>query len=124
MRIGVVPYFNALPLYRYLPYPVSLGTPAELEALMQKGELDIALLPTFSFLKSQVYRPYPELGVIQSDGPVESVLAFCRDTLKEPKKLTAIDFTTESRTSVALFLRGFIQSSLYLSLEEQPEGSR
>lgn len=103
LRIGVVPYLNALPLYRYLPYPVSYGTPAELSRQMLAGELDIALLPTFTFLKEPTFYPLYEGGVIQSHGAVESVALFYKKNLRDPLFIRSINLSSESITSIALF---------------------
>ena len=103
MKIGVVPYLNALPLYRYLSYPVVMETPAELDRKMSEGKLDAALLPIFGFLKNPSYRPLYEAGVIQSCGPVESVALFYRENLRHPSAIKTIKYSEESVTSVSLF---------------------
>lgn len=103
LKIGVVPYINALPLYKYLPYPVSYGTPVELEARMACGDLDIALLPTFSFFQNPNYLPLFEGGGIQSTGPVESVVLHFREAINNPKEISSVKFSEDSITSVALF---------------------
>lgn len=103
LRIGVVPYLNAIPLYRYLQLPVSLATPAELEKQMEDGVLDIALLPAISFLKNPSYLSFFEGGVIQSEGRVESVVLFYKDIFKSPQEVQSIHYTPDSKTSVALF---------------------
>lgn len=102
MKIGAVSYLNALPLCRYLPYSIRYEKPAVLESLMQSKELDVALLPAFSFLRSS-YHPIFEGGFIQSQGPVESVLLFYKESLSHPREIRSIRFTQASRTSVNLF---------------------
>lgn len=103
MKIGVVPYVNALPLYRYLPYPVTYGTPVELTGQMEAGELDIALLPTFAYFQNSSFHPLFEGGVIQSKGPVESVALFYSKNRENPLWIRSINYSEESITSIALF---------------------
>ncbi len=103
LRIGVVPYLNALPLYRYLPLSVRFETPRELDRLMVAGELDIALLPVFSFFKNPNFIPLFEAGAIGSDGPVESVALFYPEKLEKPTSIRSINYSEESMTSVSLF---------------------
>lgn len=103
MRIGVVPYLNALPLCFYLKHPVHFATPVELDKQMSTGSLDVALLPIVSLFENRDFHPLFEAGVIQSSGPVQSVVLFYKDHLEKPTDITSIKWTTESRTSVALF---------------------
>lgn len=103
LKIGVVPYINALPLYRYLPYPVTYGTPAQLTRQMETGDLDIALLPTFAFFQNPSFHPLFEGGVIQSRGPVESVALFYSKNREDPVWIRSINYSEESITSIALF---------------------
>ncbi len=103
LKIGIVPYLNALPLTRYLPYRLTYGTPAQLTRQMEKGELDIALLPTFAFFKQPSLIPLFEGGVIQSKGAVESVALFYPKDLEGPLWIRSINYSEESITSIALF---------------------
>ncbi|MDO8519097.1 MAG: menaquinone biosynthesis protein [Deltaproteobacteria bacterium] len=102
MRLGAVPYLNALPLCRYLPGPVRFETPAVLERLMGEGELDAALLPSLAFLKNPSYHPHFEGGIIGSNGPVESVTLFLRQGVRDPSAVRSLSLTSDSVTSVAL----------------------
>lgn len=101
MRIGVVPYINALPLCRYLPLPVTFANPRELDSAMKKGELDIALLPIASYLTSD-YHALFHAGVIQSQGAVQSVCLFLQKG-KSIRDIIRIKFSKESVTSILLF---------------------
>ena len=102
-RIGVVPYLNALPLCRYLPVKVRFETPRELHRLMVAGELDVALLPVFSFFQNPDFLPLYEAGAIGSDGPVESVALFYSEKLEKPTFIRSINYSEESMTSISLF---------------------
>lgn len=114
MKIGVVPYINALPLCFHLPYPVSYGTPVELASLMERGELDVALIPSFAFLENPTYIPHYEAGIIQSQGPVKSVMLYYRQECKKPQNITSIKYSSQSVTSVNLFR---VLYSLYWGLD-------
>lgn len=103
MKIGVVPYINALPLCKYLNLPVTFATPVELQELVQTGKLDCALLPSFSYLQNPSYIGYGEAGVIQSGGPVESVKIFTRRHLSHPLQIKSINYSEDSVTSISLF---------------------
>lgn len=102
-KIGVVPYLNALPLCRYLSHPVTFGTPVELDRQMSDESLDIALLPVLSLFKNPHYTPLFNAGLIQSAGPVESVVLFYKKKLSHPKQIQSVRLSTESKTSIALF---------------------
>lgn len=101
LKIGVVQYINALPLYTYLDYPVVKGSPRLLDQMMRKEQLDIALLPLVSSFENPHWSIYPDAGVIAACGPVASVLLLVKEGLKL-NQIKNIAYTTESKTSVAL----------------------
>src|SRR3989338_7472964 len=103
MKLGLVPYLNALPLHAYLELPFVLLPPSTLEKKIFAGEIDLALLPTLSYLKHKNLIPLFELGLIQSMGPVESVMVSYPQKLGHPSNIKSIKFTSESITSIALF---------------------
>ncbi|MBX7148340.1 menaquinone biosynthesis protein [bacterium] len=103
MKIGAVPYLNAKPLLWGLENEVTLAHPSVLHSMMHNGELDLALLPLFSFLDNPHYQLYLQAGVIQSRGPVKSVLLFYRDSLPSIEAIKTVKLTPDSKTSVGLF---------------------
>lgn len=103
MRIGVVPYINAHPLYLRLAHPVVKATPAELNRLITNGELDLSLLPVFATFNNPDLIPCYEGGVIQSFGAVESVCVFYKETIDHPSQIKKINYTSDSVTSINLF---------------------
>lgn len=103
LKIGVVPYLNALPLCRYLNLPLTYGTPVELENKMAQAELDLALLPIATLFKNPHYFSYPQIGVIQSQGAVESVAFFYDQKIKNPWEVKNIRYSPESVSSNLLF---------------------
>lgn len=102
LRIGVVSYLNAMPLWYALRHEQDIelvpDTPARLAAAMAAGELDVGLLPVVEALRDPELSFFPDLGV-GADGVVESVGLFTREDLPA---LRTVALTQASRTSVAL----------------------
>jgi predicted solute-binding protein len=73
LRIGCVKYLNARPLIHGWPGPVVFDHPSVLSAQLAHGELDIALVSSFEFLRNPIYRIVDAIS-IASDGPVHSVI--------------------------------------------------
>ena len=81
LRLGSVPYLNARPLLSGLSgrpgISLLLLPPARLAAELREGSLDAALVPVLAPLTRTGYRLVEDLGIV-SDGPVRSVLLYCR----------------------------------------------
>jgi chorismate dehydratase len=73
LRIGCVKYLNARPLIHGWPTDVVLDHPSALCAQLSRGELDVALVSSFEFLRNPIYRIADGIS-ISSDGPVYSVV--------------------------------------------------
>jgi chorismate dehydratase len=73
LRIGCVKYLNALPLIRGWPSDVEFDHPSVLCKRLANGELDVALVSSFEFLRNPIYRIVAGVS-ISSDGPVYSVV--------------------------------------------------
>jgi len=73
LRIGCVKYLNARPLILGGPADVVLDHPSVLCAELARGELDVALVSSFEFLRNPIYRIVDGIS-ISSDGPVYSVV--------------------------------------------------
>ncbi|HJT80132.1 MAG TPA: menaquinone biosynthesis protein [Chthoniobacterales bacterium] len=97
MRIGCVKYLNARPLIHGWRDPVTLDHPSALCRLLAAGELDIALVSSFEFLRHPIYRIVDNVS-IASDGPVYSVVVAYRD---QPL-FSDVELDPASQTSVAL----------------------
>jgi chorismate dehydratase len=108
LRIGQIEYANCTPLFTALKnnfdcadYQFVHGVPAELNAMLSRGEIDLCPSSSFEYGKSpEKYYLLPGLS-ISSIGAVKSVLLFSRlpiDSLDNQ----AIGLTTESDTSVNL----------------------
>lgn len=106
MRIGCVKYLNARPLIAGWPGPVTLDHPAALCRQLAAGELDAALVSSFEFLRSPIYRVVDGVS-IASDGPVYSVIVVhSHDASVWPE----VELDPASQTSVAL-LRHLLSTS-------------
>lgn len=84
-RLGRIAYLNVLPIYHALEslfgengFHLRQGTPAELNAAMQRGEVDLGSISAMEYGRHyQNYLLLPDLS-ISSRGPVGSVLLFSR----------------------------------------------
>jgi chorismate dehydratase len=72
LRIGCVKYLNARPLVHNWPGRVVLDHPAVLCARLAAGDLELALVSSFEFLRNPIYKIVDDIA-IASDGPVYSV---------------------------------------------------
>jgi chorismate dehydratase len=96
-RIGCVKYLNARPLIRGWPTEVVLDHPAALCAKLVNGELDVALVSSFEFLRNPIYSIVDDVS-ISSDGPVYSVVVACVGETPLPE----IEIDSASITSLAM----------------------
>jgi chorismate dehydratase len=98
LRIGCVKYLNALPLIRGWPGEVNFDHPSALCQRLANGDLDVALVSSFEFLRNPLYRIVDDVS-ISSDGPVYSVVVAHRD---EFSKIKEIEPDPASQTSINL----------------------
>jgi len=98
LRIGCVKYLNARPLIRGWPGGIEFDHPSVLCERLAKGELDVALVSSFEFLRNPIYRIVDEVS-ISSDGPVYSVVVAHRGDISEIKE---IELDPASQTAVNL----------------------
>jgi chorismate dehydratase len=103
VRIGAVSYLNARPLTWALDrapdrWQVRYDLPAVCARLLYDDEVDLGLVPSIEYLRSDQYRFVPAVG-IGSRGAVASVALFTRRPVEDIRHI-ALD--TSSRTSVTL----------------------
>jgi chorismate dehydratase len=98
LRIGCVKYLNARPLIRGWPGEVEFDHPWALCQRLANGELDVALVSSFEFLRNPIYRIVDDVS-ISSDGPVYSVVVAHRGEISEMEE---IELDPASQTSVNL----------------------
>jgi len=100
--LGVVPYLNALPLYRTLETNGAArfirAVPARLTEHLTAGECDVALIPIVDYFRGAGPQVVSD-ACIGSSGAVRSVLMFSNVPVQEIKSVAA---DTSSHTSVAL----------------------
>ena len=103
VRMGAVGYLNARPLTWALDrapdqWQVRYDLPSVCARLLYDGVVDLGLVPSIEYLRSDQYRFVPGVG-IGSRGPVASVALFTRRPTGEIRHI-ALD--TSSRTSITL----------------------
>ena len=98
LRIGCVKYLNARPLIRGWPGEVDFDHPSALCKRLADGELDVALVSSFEFLRNPIYRIVDDVS-ISSDGPVYSVVVAHRGDISE---IQEIELDPASQTAVNL----------------------
>ena len=103
LRLGAVGYLNARPLTWALDrsperWDVRYDVPSVCAGLLERGEIDLGLVPSIEYLQSPDYRFVPGIG-IGARGRVASVALFTRVPVESIRRI-ALD--TSSRTSVAL----------------------
>ena len=98
LRIGCVKYLNARPLIRGWPGGIEFDHPSVLCERLAKGELDVALVSSFEFLRNPIYRIVDDVS-ISSDGPVYSVVVAHRGDISE---IQEIELDPASQTAVNL----------------------
>ncbi len=94
-RIGCVKYLNARPLIRGWAGDVDFDHPSALCNKLAAGELDLALVSSFEFLRNPTYRIVDDIS-ISSAGPVYSVIVAHRGEISE---IDEIEIDPASETS-------------------------
>src|SRR5436190_10747600 len=122
VRIGAVGYLNARPLTWALDrsperWQVRYDLPAVCARLLYDGAVDLGLVPSIEYLRSEHYRFVRGVG-IGSRGAVASVALFTRRPMGEIRHI-ALD--TSSRTSVTL-IRVLCEHRYRIAPEFVPHG--
>src|SRR5262245_5296614 len=122
VRLGAVGYLNARPLTWALDrasgrWRVRYDLPAVCARLLYDNEVDLGLVPSIEYLRSDDYRFVPGVG-LGSRGPVASVALFTRVPIEDIRHI-ALD--TSSRTSVTL-IRVLCQRRYRIAPEFVPYG--
>lgn len=122
IRIGTVPYLNALPLVDGLPFEIYKAPPAILVERAKENEIISA--PIVTAFKDASWHLIDGVG-IGSFGPVETVKLFFRNNEITIQNLKSISLDQESLTSVALLkvlLTKFYKRSLdSISFSNKPD---
>ena len=94
LRLGCVKYLNARPLISGWDGNVVLDHPSALCAQLARGELDVALVSSFEFLRNPIYQIIDGVS-ISSDGPVYSVVVAHRGEFGDVTEI-AVDPAAET----------------------------
>lgn len=86
LRIGCVKYLNARPLINGWPGNLVLDHPSALCAQLARGEIDLALVSSFEFLRNPIYKIVDDVA-IASDGAVYSVVVAHRGEISEIEEI-------------------------------------
>jgi chorismate dehydratase len=108
LRLGKISYLNVLPIYYPLesgiiphPFTITSGTPADLNQLMVRGELDLSVVSSIEYARyPERYLILPDLS-ISCRGLVGSVLLLSQRPFEQLSGETVL-ITSHSHTSVAL----------------------
>lgn len=108
LRLGRISYLNVLPIYHPLesgiiahPFDIIPGTPAHLNGLMARGDLDISVVSSIEYARHpDRYFIVPDLS-ISCCGPVRSVLLLSRLPWNELEEESVL-VSRQSHTSIAL----------------------
>ena len=98
MRIGCVKYLNARPLISGWPGEVEFDHPSALCQRLANGELDVALVSSFEYLRNPIYQIVDDIS-ISSDGPVYSVVLAYRGDISEIEEIE-LDPASETSTNL------------------------
>ncbi len=98
LHIGCVKYLNARPLIRGWRDDVEFDHPSALCKRLANGDLDVALVSSFEFLRNRIYRIVDDIS-ISSDGPVFSVVVAHQDEISE---IDEIELDPASKTAANL----------------------
>ncbi len=97
LRLGCVQYLNALPLIHGWRGAVRLDHPSTLCRELAAGQLDVALVSSFEYLRNPVYLVVDQLA-IASHGPVYSVvlahleaIETLREVVVDPASTTSVN---------------------------------
>lgn len=98
VRLGCVKYLNAQPLIHGWREPVVFDHPAALCRRLADGELDVAFVSSFEFLRDPIYTIVDRVCVA-ANGPVHSVFVAHQGRFEDIEEVT---LDPASRTSVNL----------------------
>jgi len=104
LRIGCVKYLNARPLIHGWKGEIVLDHPSALCAQLAAGDLDVALVSSFEFLRNPIYRIVDGIS-IASDGPVYSVVVAHHGEIADANEI-ALDSASQTSGNLLRCLLG------------------
>jgi chorismate dehydratase len=103
-RLGCVQYLNARPLIHGWKGNVRFDHPSALCRALSAGELDLALVSSFEYLRNPIYSVVDRVA-IASDGPVFSVILAYRGSIEELREVV-VDPASETSVNLLRCLLG------------------
>jgi chorismate dehydratase len=108
IKIGSVPYLNARPLVNFFATPEGQATqievieavPSKLAQMLESGEISVALVSSIELARQPSWGYVPDVCIC-SNGPVESVKLFYRETMPF-NSIQSVALDASSLTSVML----------------------
>jgi chorismate dehydratase len=108
IKIGSVPYLNARPLVNFFATTEGQSTqievveavPSKLARMLEEGEIAVALVSSIELVRQPEWGYVPHIGIC-SNGPVESVKLFYRETTPF-NRIQSVALDASSLTSVML----------------------
>ena len=122
LRIGCVKYLNARPLIQGWEGAVILDHPSTLCAQLARGELDVALVSSFEFLRNPIYRIVDGVS-ISSRGPVCSVVVAHHVKIADVKEI-ALDPAALTSGNLLRCLLGEMNLTPHLVSTSSEESAR
>ena len=104
LRLGCVKYLNALPLIHGWQGEVHFDHPSTLCRQLATGQLDVALVSSFEYLRNPIYSVVDRVA-IASDGPVFSVILAHRGPLEQLREIV-VDPASETSVNLLRCLLG------------------
>ena len=104
LRLGCVKYLNALPLIHGWNGEVRFDHPSTLCRQLAAGQLDVALVSSFEYLRNPIYSVVDRVA-IASDGPVFSVILAHRGPLEQLREIV-VDPASETSANLLRCLLG------------------
>ena len=117
LRIGCVKYLNARPLICGWPGNVEFDHPSALCQRLASGQLDVALVSSFEFLRNPIYRIIDGVS-ISSDGPVHSVVVAHRGAFSDIEQIE-LDPASETAANLLRCLLAELKARLSGSIDLQ-----
>jgi chorismate dehydratase len=121
LRIGCVKYLNARPLIRGWPGNVEFDHPSALCQRLASGQLDVALVSSFEFLRNPIYRIIDGVS-ISSDGPVYSVVVAHRGEFSDIEQIE-LDPASETAANLLRCLLAELKARLSGSIAGRTGGT-
>lgn len=122
LRVGCVKYLNARPLIHGWAGDVVFDHPSALCAQLARGELDVALVSSFEFLRNPIYRIVDGVS-ISSDGPVYSVVVAHQGEFADVKEI-GLDPAAETSGNLLRCLLGEFELRTQIRSTSSPESAR